>query len=273
MVPERAGVNTPDWADLGAVARAAARAAGEHALQHQARRQDALVRSAHDVKLVLDHECQAVAEGVIHRAFPHHHFLGEEGGAAGDGSQPQWIVDPIDGTVNFSHGLPYWCNSVAVSVGGRVVAGAVYAPVLQQMYAATAETPATCNDQPIRVSDTVTLDRALVLTGVEKNFDQYPESNQVVTGVASRVQKLRLLGAAALDLCMVAAGRADAFYESGLNIWDVAAAAHIVERAGGRTEIIARLPGGRLRFIAANAHLDQPFRELLQAYPLWWSPS
>jgi fructose-1,6-bisphosphatase/inositol monophosphatase family enzyme len=72
---------------------------------------------------------------------------------------------------------------------------------------------------------------------------------------------------------MVASGRADAFYESGLNIWDVAAAAHIVERAGGHTEVIARLSNGRLRFIAANQHLFQPFRELLQKYPLWWSPT
>lgn len=265
-------MKVPALADLGAVARAAARAAGEHALQHQARRQEAMTRTAHDVKLVLDHECQAVAEGVIHRAFPHHHFLGEEGGSAGDGSQPQWIVDPIDGTVNFSHGIPYWCNSVAVSVEGRVVAGAVYAPVLEHLYAATAESEATCNDRPICVSDTGTLERALVLTGVERNFDQYPESNQVVTGVASRVQKLRLLGAAALDLCMVADGRADAFYESGLNLWDVAAAAHIVERAGGHTEVIARLPSGRLRFIAGNSLLFPSFRELLQNYPLWWSP-
>ena len=79
-------MSTPALVDLGAVAQAAARAAGEHALLHQARRQDAMVRTAHDVKLVLDHECQAVAEGVIHRAFPNHHFLGEEGGAVGDGS-------------------------------------------------------------------------------------------------------------------------------------------------------------------------------------------
>ena len=266
-------MSLPAIADLLAVAVATARAAGEHALRHQARRQDAVVRTAHDVKLVLDHECQAVAEGVIRGAFPHHHFLGEEGGSVGDGSQPLWIVDPIDGTVNFSHGIPYWCSSVAVQIAGRVVAGAVYAPVLNHMYAASEVSPATCNGEPIRVSDTQALDRALVLTGVERNFDQYPESNQVVNGVVSRIQKLRLMGAAALDLCMVADGRADAFYESGLNVWDVAAAAHIVERAGGFTEVLVRLPNGRLRFIASNAHLREPFRQLLQGYPLWWNPA
>lgn len=266
-------MSQPSHADLLACATAAARAAGAHALAHQGRRQDAVARTAHDVKLVLDHECQAIAERVIRGAFPHHHFLGEEGGARGDGSQPLWIVDPIDGTVNFSHGIPYWCSSVAVEVGGSVVAGAVYAPVLDFLYEASAVTESTRNGEPIRVSGVTALERALVLTGVEKNFDQYPESNRVVTGIVSRVQKLRLLGAAALDLCMVADGRADAFYESGINLWDIAAAAHIVERAGGRTETIARLASGRLRFIATNESLFQPFRGLLQEYPLWWNPA
>lgn len=266
-------MSTPAVSELLACAVAAARAAGEHARANEARRQDALLRTEHDVKLVLDHECQAVAEGVIRGAFPAHHFFGEEGGAAGDTSQPQWIVDPIDGTVNFSHGLPYWCNSVAVQVGGKTVAGAVYAPVLDALYAASDEVPATCNGRPIQVSDTRELRRALVLTGVERNFDQYPDATLVATGVVAQVQKVRLLGAAALDLCMVAHGRADAFYESGLHVWDVAAAAHIVERAGGHTETIARLANGRLRFIASNDHLYAPFRTLLQGYPLWWAPS
>ncbi len=259
-------------ADLLACAEAAARAAGAHALLHQARRQEVVSRTQHDVKLVLDHECQAVAEGIIRGAFPSHHFMGEEGGSAGDGSQPQWIVDPIDGTVNFSHGIPYWCHSVAVQVGGRTVAGAVYAPTLGCLYAATLDGPATCNGEPIRVSGVRELKHALVLTGVAQNLDQYPQATEVVCGVVGQVQKLRLLGAAALDLCQVAHGRAEVFYESGLNLWDVAAAALIVERAGGHTEIIARLSNGRLRILAANDELWQPFRSLLQRYPMWWSP-
>lgn len=266
-------MSTPALADLLACAVAAARAAGQHALANPGRRQEAVARTEHDVKLALDHECQAIAEGVIRGSFPQHHFLGEEGGAGGDGSQPLWIVDPIDGTVNFSHGLPYWCNSVAVQVGGQTVAGAVYAPVLHNLYTASAETPACCNGQPIAVSDIGDLRRALILTGVERNFDQYPEATQVACAVVAEVQKVRLLGAAALDLCMVADGRADGFYESGLHLWDIAAAAHIVERAGGHTEVIARLPNGRLRFLAANHALYQPFRAVLQAHPIWWSPA
>ncbi len=266
-------MSAPSLADLLACATATARAAGTHAMQNEGRRQEALVRTEHDVKLVLDHECQAVAEGVIRGTFSQHHFMGEEGGAQGDGSQPQWIVDPIDGTVNFSHGLPYWCSSVAVQVGGRTVAGAEYAPVMDKLFTASDDEPACCNGRPIRVSETSDLRRSLLLTGVERNFDQYPEAPQVITAIVAAVQKIRLLGAAALDLCLVAEGRADGFFESGLNLWDIAAAAHIVERAGGHTEVIARLPNGRLRFIASNDRLYQPLRALLQNYPRWWSPA
>lgn len=265
-------MNSPSASDLLACASAAVKAAGAHAVAHEARRQEAVQRFDHDVKLALDHECQAIAQGVIHGAFPAHHFMGEEGGERGDGSQPQWIVDPIDGTINFSHGLPYWCNSVAVQVGGKTVAGAVYAPVLGKLYTASADEPARCNGVPIRVSETPELRRALFLTGVERNFDQYPESTRVIAAIVERVQKIRLLGAAALDLCMVADGRADGFFESGINLWDLAAGAYLVERAGGRTEQIARLANGRLRFIASNAALAEPLRKLLQEHPRWWTP-
>ena len=263
----------PSPSDLLECAIAAARAAGAHARTQEARRQATLQRTEHDVKLVLDHECQAVAQTVIHGAFPDHHFMGEEGGAAGDGSRPQWIVDPIDGTVNFTHGLPYWCSSVAVQMDGRTVAGAVYAPVLDRCYTASLACPASCNGRPIQVSSTADLAHALLLTGMERNFDQYPESTRVITAIVEKVQKIRLLGAAALDLCVVADGEADGFFESGLNLWDIAAGAFILERAGGHTEIIARLSNQRLRFMAANDHLFSPLRELMQAHPRWWVPT
>lgn len=265
-------MSIPSSGHLLACAVAAVQAAGQHAVAHESRRMEAIKRTEHDVKLVLDHECQAIAQGVILGAFPSHHFMGEEGGEAGDGSQPQWIVDPIDGTVNFSHGLPYWCHSVAVQVGGKTVAGAVYAPVLGKLYTASADTPACCNELPIHVSETRELRDSLLLTGIERNFDQYPESTRVITAIVEKVQKIRLLGAAALDLCLVADGRADGFFESGLNLWDIAAAAFILERSGGHTDVIARLPNGRLRFIAANDRLFPPLREMLQAHPRWWSP-
>ncbi len=266
----------PLSSELLACAVRAVQAAAAHAMAHQSRRQEAVVRTDHDVKLALDQECQAIIEGVVRASFPDHRVLGEEGDGAKEaapGADPLWIIDPIDGTVNFSHGLPYWCHSVAVQCDGRTVAGAVFAPALGKLFTASVDQPAQCNGQPIRVSATESLRRALVLTGSERNLDQHPDATRVVTSVVAAVQKLRIFGAAALDLCMVAEGSAEVFYESGLYLWDVAAAAHIVERAGGVTEIIARLPGGRLRFLAASERLHAPFRALLQQHPAWWSPS
>jgi len=265
-------VNGPSTHDLLACAVEAVQAAGAHARAHEGRRGEALQRTAHDVKLALDHECQHRMEEVIQAAYPRHHILGEEGGGRGDASQPLWILDPIDGTVNFSHGLPYWCHSAAIQVDGRTVAGAVLAPVYGELYTAQADGPALCNGRPLQVSTVDRLGQAMVLTGMEKNFDQHSQSLDVTRGVALQVQKMRLLGAAALDLCQIASGRADLFFESGLHVWDVAAAELIIQRAGGRTEILARLNDVRFRYFASNGALYQPFRDLLAQWPDWFHP-
>lgn len=265
-------MNAPSPADLLACAVEAARAAGEHAVRNEARRGEAVGRTLHDVKLALDHECQRVAEEVIRGAYPRHHILGEEGGGRGDASQPLWIVDPIDGTVNFSHGLPYWCNSIAVQVDGRTVAAAVGAPVYRELYTARIDGPALCNDRPIRVSDTDDLARAMILTGLEKNFDQHSQSLEVTRAISLSVQKLRLLGAAALDLCLVACGRADGFFESGLHLWDVAAAELIIQRAGGRAEVLCQLGPNKMRYISSNGVLHGALRGLLERFPTWMKP-
>ena len=109
-------MSTPSPADLLACAVEAARAAGHHAVKNESRRGEVAQSLAHDVKLNLDTECQRKAEAVIRNAFPNHAMLGEEGASDGDASGPLWIIDPIDGTVNFSHGLTYWCSSIAVQV-------------------------------------------------------------------------------------------------------------------------------------------------------------
>src|ERR1700690_2741130 len=153
MVPHRGRcVKMPPASDLLACAVGAARAAGLHALQNEGRRGEVAQSLAHDVKLNLDTECQVKAEQVIRLAYPEHAILGEEGGAEGDAATPLWIIDPIDGTVNFSHGLSYWCSSIAVQIGGKMVAGAVYAPVLNELFTASSEQTACCNDEPISVS-------------------------------------------------------------------------------------------------------------------------
>ena len=256
-------MNAPSPSDLLQCAVAAARAAGVHALQNEHRRGEVAQSFAHDVKLNLDTECQRKAEQVIRRAYPDHAILGEEGGGEGDGSKPLWIIDPIDGTVNFSHGLSYWCSSIAVQVGGAMVAGAVYAPVLNEMFTASTGQASQCNEKPISVSGVKEMSGVLALTGLEKTFDAHLASLEVTRAVSVKVQKIRLYGAAALDLCQVAAGRADAFFESGVYLWDVAAGGLIVERAGGRIEHLKQLGKYRTRYLSTNGHIHDEFKAIL----------
>ncbi len=258
----------PPSAELLNAAREAAHAAGQHAWQNRGRRTEVVAAYAHDVKLRLDLESQAVAESVLRRRFPDHRILGEESTGADarpDDGGCEWIIDPIDGTVNFSHGLPFWCCSIAVRAAGRVRAGVVYAPALDECYTATWDGPAECNGRPLAVSAVASLAAALVMTGLDKNIDPRLPPFEVFRALSGAVQKARICGTAALDLCRVAAGQADGYFENGIYIWDIAAAGLIVERAGGRSEILADLGEGRLRHLATNGLLHDPLRALIQS--------
>ncbi|MFC1452579.1 inositol monophosphatase family protein [Verrucomicrobiota bacterium] len=258
----------PDNAELLECAVEAAQTAGGHALRNLARRSEAVARARHDVKLQLDIECQEKAVGVIASRFPEHAILGEEDDHSED-SHPragfEWIVDPIDGTVNFSHGLPMWCCSIAVRRGERTLAGAVFAPVLDQLYTATVDQSALLNDEAIRVSDTERLPEALVTTGMDKDAVPGVPPFAIFRAIAESVQKARILGCAALDICRVAVGHADGYFESGIYIWDIAAAGLIVERAGGRTETLSFLGRHRLQFLASNGLIHEDLKRAVRA--------
>ena len=261
---------TPDHPVLTApeallkVARLAATRAGDHALGNVRRRGEVNVISRHDVKHILDVECQAVATETILAACPGDAILGEE--TAGE-ERPapggaEWIIDPIDGTVNFFHGLPHWCCSVAVRRGGVMQAGVVCAPELGLVFEAAADGPACCNGRPIRCSALADPSHALVLTGSDKAEDP-ARSFRFFAALARLVQRPRVLGAAALDICLVARGAADGYFEHGIYLWDIAAASLILERAGGTCEILARHGGYRLAFLASNGHLHAAFKTCL----------
>jgi myo-inositol-1(or 4)-monophosphatase len=253
----------PDLDRLLACAETAARAGGKHALKHNHRRGIVAQTFAHDVKLKLDRECQDVAERVIRKCFPRAVILGEENTVPPAAADVLWIIDPIDGTVNYFHGLPLWCCSVAVQIRGRMAAGAVYAPVLDECYTAHRERQATCNGKPLAVSATRRLKDAVILTGLNKQNDLLNHSVALFQRLARKTQKVRIMGSAALDLCQVAAGRADAYFESGIYLWDVASAGLIVDQAGGRTEILETGPNYQLRIIATNGRLHTPLRRLV----------
>jgi myo-inositol-1(or 4)-monophosphatase len=253
----------PSASDLLACAVAAAQAAGDHALRNESRRHEVAERLRHDVKLNLDFECQRKAEEVIRGAFPSHGILGEEGGSRA-AREAVWLVDPIDGTVNFSHGVRMWCSSVAVEVGGEMVAGAVYAPSMGEIFAAVRGQPSTLNGTPIRVSDVADLEHALVLTGIEKPVDPGRHTMDRMHRISMAVQKVRILGAAALDLCHVACGRADAFFEAGIFIWDIAAGGLLVEQAGGRVDRSQAEGSNRVRCLATNGRIHDGMRPLVE---------
>ena len=207
--------------------------AAAHANANLHRREESLSTDAHDIKLALDVECQALIETCIHESFPEHAILGEEGATPKLDMPYEWIIDPIDGTVNFSHGFPYWCSSVAVQYHGKTIAGAVYAPETDELFSAALGEPACHNGTPIQATHSPHIATAMVLNGMNKQriYTDQPAFS-TFSQLANQAQKIRISGAAALDLCQVAAGRCDAFLEYGLYVWDFAAAGLIAQQAG-----------------------------------------
>ncbi len=211
----------------------AAEAAGKHALANKDRRTETNETFTHDVKLVLDVECQQIAEKVIASEFPDHGILGEEDAHPNSTTAYEWIIDPIDGTMSYAHGFPYWCCSVAVRHHEKVLAGCVYAPEFDNYYTAHIEETAKCNGEPIHVSDTRHLAEAIIFSGLSKHMESAGEpSFEMFRKLAFNTQKVRINGSAALDLCHVAGGSSDGFFETNIYLWDYAAAGLIAEQAG-----------------------------------------
>ncbi len=248
----------------------AARTAGLHALANRHRRAETVMVAAHDVKLKLDLECQEIALGIVRADFPDHAILAEESADTGQpthnpsGSPYTWIIDPIDGTVNFTHGLPWWCCSVAVNHGDETLAGVVFAPASDELFTATRGGPAHRNGQPMAVTGVSSMKEAMVLTGLDQKMTTQMPRLSLFRDIADNVQKARVMGAAALDLCRVAAGQADGYFEAGIYTWDIAAAGLIVERAGGRAEILAKTAPHRLIYLATNGHIHDEFKVFLK---------
>ena len=159
--------------------------------------------------------------------FPGHAILGEEGCRAVDDAEVEWIVDPIDGTVNFSTGFPHWCSSVAARMEGRIVAGAIYAPQRGELYAASTESPATCNGEVLQPAVAESLREAVVMTSLHGGAGPDEPIRRLVYELNQRARKTRLLGSAAMDICFAASGKGHAYLETCIYLWDVAAAGSV----------------------------------------------
>jgi myo-inositol-1(or 4)-monophosphatase len=222
-----------DYLDL---AIQVAREAGDHALAVNRNELQIKTKSnAMDIVTEVDGRNERKIRETVLAKYPDHSFLGEEMGASAEGSGGvRWIVDPIDGTVNYAHGLPVWCVSVGVEVDGIVECGAIYNPNLKEMFSVRRASGAFLNGNQIHVSSQGHAPQSLFVTGFPYNVDENPE--RVIEQICAFLSKgllIRRLGSAALDLAYVAAGRFEAFWEVGLSPWDSSAGQLMVREAGG----------------------------------------
>jgi myo-inositol-1(or 4)-monophosphatase len=187
-----------------------------------------------DLLTEVDEEAERVIREELFGTFPTYGMLAEEGGEQTGEEGTRWIVDPLDGTTNYAHGLPIFCVSIALERAGEVVLGVVHDPRAEETFVAERGRGATLNGQPIEVSETEELIRALIATGFPYDRAKMPEALELFGRLAATTQGMRRLGSAALDLCYVASGRIDGYYERGIWQWDLAAGSVIVEEAGGR---------------------------------------
>src|SRR6202142_3686014 len=197
-----------------------------------------------DLVTVADRQSEALILGRIRHQFPTHDVMGEEGPRIESGSEYKWYVDPLDGTTNFAHGYPVFCVSLAVERLGRRVAGVIYDPTRDEMFSAELGSGAQLNEKALRISGTANLGECLLGTGFPSHKRHKNPNIYFYHQITLRTHGVRRAGSAALDLCNVAAGRYDGFWEFNLNSWDTAAGVLIVEEAGGKVTGVSRGPVG-----------------------------
>ncbi len=225
-------------------------------------------KSRIDLVTSVDHEAESAVVATLGRLFPDVPILAEERGLVG-GSRTdcRFVVDPLDGTTNFTHGFPVFCVSIAYEFEGEIVAGAVLDPNRDELFTAEAGAGAARNGAPIRVSEVSRLDEALLGTGFPYDRESMDRALALFTRIMRRVRAVRRAGSAALDLCSVASGRLDAFWEETLRAWDTAAGELIVREAGGRVTDFEGGPftNGGPNIAATNAALHGALLDLLAA--------
>jgi len=212
----------------------AAQAAGGLLRANFGRTPEVDATEAYDIKIELDRRAQRLIEHILLSRFPDHAILGEEGDIAA-ASEHEWIVDPIDGTVNFFYGIPHFCTSIALRENGKIILGCIYDPMADELWTADTDgSPALLNGQPIAVSTRTKLSDAVAMVGFAKSEESIAHGLPIFTRLVREVKKCRMMGSAALAMAYVATGRVDAYIERQINLWDIAAGIPLIERAGGQ---------------------------------------
>ena len=242
-----------------------ARKAGQILYDNYEKELDIKFKGEIDLVTHVDHESERFLIHEIKQNFVGHKFLAEESGESDGESDHLWIIDPLDGTVNFAHGVPFFCVSIAYAYKGEVNLGVVYDPMRNEMFSAERGVGAKLNQRPLKVKETELLKQSLLVTGFPydawttktNNFDNYEHFGKQSQGV-------RRLGSAALDLCYIAAGRLDGYWELSVKAWDIAAGGLIAEEAGAK---VTNIKGQHnywetpVSVIAANPRLHQQIFE------------
>ena len=229
-----------DYSQYLSVARQAAIAAGEllrdQALHHH---EELIVDAAeaHDIKLELDRRCQSLIEKMVLQSFPDVAIYGAEGVSGDPNAEYQWIIDPIDGTVNFFYGIPHFAISIALRRHQEIIIGVIYDPMRNELWEAVRGGSVTLNGHPIHVSHRTKMSESVVSVGLSKTATTIEEAAPQFLKMVRSVRKCRLMGSATLDIAYVACGRLDAYIENQISLWDIAAGILMVEMAGGIVEL------------------------------------
>ena len=223
-------------------------------------------RGAADLVTEIDRASEALIHRILHRAAPDVGFLGEERGRRRTTAASRWIVDPLDGTMNFVHGIPYFGVSIGLEHQGSMLVGVIYDPLRKELFIGLRGRGAFLNGRRLHASKTARLAGSLLSTGFSSRFRTHPQSYlRWFTQLESRSHAVRRMGSSALSLAYVAAGRLDGFYERDLWPWDIAAGVVLVQEANGRVSDFAgrnlRLDDGRL--VATNGHIHQELLRVL----------
>lgn len=220
-----------------------------------------------DLVTEADRQAESAILAILQRNFPEHAILAEESGQYGDtNAEYLWAIDPLDGTTNYAHQYPFSAASVGLLINGIPMVGAIFDPFHRELFCGAVGIGATCNDQPIHVSQTAKLAQSLLVTGFAYDRRETPDNNyQEFCYLTHMTQGVRRAGAASVDLAYVACGRLDGYWERGLSPWDLAAGVAIVEAAGGRVTAYDRgdfdIRSGRI--LATNGHIHNELSQEL----------
>ena len=218
-------------------AKEAAQAAGALLRSHFEKPLTVNATTAHDIKLEVDVLTQNLITKILLRHFPEHALYGEEGIVGDQSSDHQWVVDPLDGTVNYFYGIPHFCVSIALRFRGEIVVGVIYDPIRDELWSGEKGQPPLLNGREFHVSERAALAESVISVGLSKTSATIDAGLPLLQEMVHRVRKCRMLGSAALDMAYVACGRLDAYIEQGISLWDIAAGWLLVEAAGGRVEM------------------------------------